>query len=220
MPKTHGSGFPCYFWLSFFPLRLFLFRAPWVVTADEGEGRRGANPRWKRVDPDSEPGHTRGAWALQVLPPVPAAGRAGSRFCPQSVPAAAKKREKRERERWRGERERELGCRARGGAGGCGECEVCSAPRQFASSASLPSPPLGGRGERPRVFAHPGPSLGRGSQPSSSALHFGGPVGSLLSLAWVSPLPPPARSAGYFYPPLVQRCFPGGFWGGDSKSGV
>ena len=40
----------------FLILRLFLFRAPWVVTADEGEGRRGANPRWKRVDSDSEPG--------------------------------------------------------------------------------------------------------------------------------------------------------------------
>ena len=45
-----------YFFFFFLILRLFLFRAPWVVTADEGEGRRGANPRWKRVDPDSEPG--------------------------------------------------------------------------------------------------------------------------------------------------------------------
>lgn len=44
------------FFFFFLILRLFLFRAPWVVTADEGEGRRGANSRWKRVDPDSEPG--------------------------------------------------------------------------------------------------------------------------------------------------------------------
>ena len=45
-----------FYFFFFLILRLFLFRAPWVVTADEGEGRRGANPRWKRVDSDSEPG--------------------------------------------------------------------------------------------------------------------------------------------------------------------
>lgn len=61
MPIMHGSDFSCYFLLFFFfSLHLFLFRAPWVVTADEGEGRRGANLRWERVEPGSEPGaHSR-----------------------------------------------------------------------------------------------------------------------------------------------------------------
>ena len=82
---------------------------------------------------------------------------------------------------------------------------LCSADVCRLCESSISSPPPGGS---PRFLALPGPSLGRGLHPSSSALHFAGPVVSVPCLARVSLLPP-ALSAGYFYPLLVQRCF----WG-------
>lgn len=122
--------------------------------------------------------------------------------------------------------ERREGARAgmqgagRGGGGRCGECEVCSAPRRFASSASLPSPPLG------EAIVH---ASSRTQAPLSGGDRTPLPPPSTLQdqsdpcLALResrSSLPLPALSPGYFYPLLVQRCFRGGFWGGDSKSGV
>ena len=212
MPKTHGSDFSGYFWLSYFPLRLFLFRAPWVVTADEGEGRRGANPRWKRVDPDSEPGHTRGAWALQVLPPGPAADSAQRALLPPVCPRRRQEKEKKkEREM---ERREGAGAGMQGAGWGWGVRRVrgvlCSAAVCELCESSLSSPR---RSERPRVFAHPGPSLGRGWHPSSSALHFGGPVGSLLSLAWISPLPPPGAVRWLFLSTASTEMLSGGILG-------
>ena len=105
-----------------------------------------------------------------LLPPV----------CPRR--RQEKEKKKRERERWRGERERELGCRARGGAGGCGECEVCSAPRQFASSASLPSPPLG-----------------------EASVHASSRTQAPLSGGDGTPLPPPSTSEDQSDPCLALR---------------
>ena len=121
----HGSGFSCYFLLFFFLiLRLFLFRAPWVVTADEGEGRRGANPRWKRVDPDSEPGILAEPEVCRCYLWARRPTARGSRCWPQPVPEAGKKK-KREREM-----ERREGARAvmqgagRGWGGGAGAGSV------------------------------------------------------------------------------------------------
>ena len=155
-----------------------------------------------------------------MLPPGPAADSAQRALLPPVCPRRRQEKEKKKkRERWRGERERELGCRARGGAGGCGECEVCSAPRQFASSASLPSPPLGEASVHASSRTQAPLSGGDGTPlpPPSTSEDQSDPC---LALRESRPSLPPARSAGYFYPLLLQRCFPGGFWGGDSKSGV
>ena len=80
-----------------------------------------------------------------MLPLGQAADRARLALLTPTCPGGRQKKKERERDgEARGSKSCDAGRGAGVGWGGrCGECEVCSAPRRFASSASLPSPPLG-----------------------------------------------------------------------------
>lgn len=80
---------------------------------------------------------------------------------------------------------------------------------------------LGGRGavrltpgKSPRCLAYPAPLSGEGLHPSP----LGTPLcrtSRILAFPCASLAPPPALSAGYFYPLLVPRCF----WGDSGEAG-
>lgn len=170
MPVTHGPDFNCYFFPFFSPLPRFLFRAPWVVAGDEGEGRRGANPLWDSVAPSSERGvPSRSPMSPGALPA--AGGRLRAAAAPPSGPTCA------------GFESPGRGGEAAGSAAGApGAGRGVLGPAVVAGSVRLA--PHGLRWASVRSSSHTqAPLSGAGRHLSSSAPHFAGPVVSSPSLA-------------------------------------
>uniref|UniRef100_A0A7N5P1J1 Uncharacterized protein n=1 Tax=Ailuropoda melanoleuca TaxID=9646 RepID=A0A7N5P1J1_AILME len=102
---------------------------------------------------------------------------------------------------WRSQPEQERGCRTR--VWGVLRPEVVYRRR----APSISSPPRAGV----RAFSHTqSPLLGVGLNPST-ALHCAGPDAAMPCARLA---PPPALSAGYFYPLLAGRCF----WGDSGEA--
>lgn len=143
-----------HFTLSYFVffLPLFLFRAPWVVAANEGAGRRGAHPQRERVDPLLDPGADS---ASLTSPGALSESDRGLRATPPSGPSLSREPESRLPEPgigWGSRREQKQGL-----GRGCG---VCFALRLCAGAVRPPFHFLGWRASP--FLAHPGPSLGSG----------------------------------------------------------